>query len=43
MPFKDNYGFWVDTDLKIDYFISKFEAKYIEESDFSEKWNLLLD
>lgn len=43
MPFKDNYGFWVDTDLKIDYFISKFEAKYIEENDFNEKWNLLLD
>lgn len=41
MPFKDNYGYWTDNNLKLNYFIEKFKAIEIEKSDFEVNWENL--
>ena len=39
MPYKKNYGFWLDTDLEISYFYARFKAETISEDEFLKKWN----
>lgn len=41
MPFKDNYGYWTDNNLKFNDFIEKFRAFEIEQSDFETNWKKL--
>lgn len=42
MPYKKNYGFWLDTDLEINYFFTHFKAESISENEFSKKWDELI-
>lgn len=37
-PFKDNFGFWVDNNLKMEDY-SKFSIKHIYSEDFNQLWN----
>ncbi|WP_309609117.1 hypothetical protein [Flavobacterium sp.] len=41
MPFNNNYGFWLDTNAKIDDFKEKFNVEIITEFEFIKKWNEL--
>lgn len=38
MPYKKNYGYWIDNNMKYQDFISHFDAKKIDEKYFNEKW-----
>ncbi|MDR2841075.1 MAG: hypothetical protein LBV75_07425 [Paludibacter sp.] len=38
MPFKKNYGFWIDTDMKYYDFIKRFECEFISQNFFTSKW-----
>ena len=39
MPYKRNYGYWVDNNLRLIDFKSKFESADITKEYFEEKWN----
>lgn len=39
MPYKKNYGFWIDNELKYTDFIEMFLAKEVDQIFFKEKWN----
>lgn len=41
MPFKDNYGYWTDNNLKLNDFIEKFRATEIEKREFEFNWENL--
>lgn len=41
MPFKDNYGYWTDNNLKLNDFIEKFKATEIEKKEFEFNWQNL--
>ena len=41
MPFKDNYGYWTDNNLKLNDFIEKFKATEIEKKEFEFNWDNL--
>lgn len=41
MPFKDNYGYWTDNNLKFNDFIEKFKATEIEKREFEFNWENL--
>src|SRR5690606_28769510 len=38
IPYKKNYGYWIDNNMKYQDFISHFDAKKIDEKYFNEKW-----
>lgn len=39
MPFKNNYGYWVDNNLKINDFKGHFNVKNITKEEFDSRWN----
>ncbi|TDS55234.1 hypothetical protein [Myroides indicus] len=41
MPYKENYGYWTDNNLKFKDFIKLFNVEVINESEFLKKWNEL--
>ncbi len=43
MPFKNNYGYWTDNNLKFNDFIEKFKATEIEKIEFEFNWENLND
>ncbi len=38
LPFKDNYGYWIDTDMHLKNFKSQFAATEITKLLFERKW-----
>jgi hypothetical protein len=38
MPFKNDYGYWIDNSFKLNDFINKFNAVEIEKKDFEANW-----
>jgi len=38
MPWKNNYGYWIDIDVELEYFFSNFNAKVIDKSEFDHSW-----
>ena len=42
MPYKNNYGFWTDTNLKIEDFHERFNTISIVSELFYKKWDELL-
>lgn len=40
MPYKNNYGYWVDNSLTFNDFKYSFEAVEITEEYFEEKWKI---
>ena len=38
MPFKNDYGYWVDNNFLFNDFVNKFNAVEIEKKDFEENW-----
>lgn len=41
MPFKKEYGYWLDTDMKFKDFQNTFNIEIIENTEFEIKWNEL--
>lgn len=41
MPYKTNYGYWTDNELKLDDFKKLFSVESINQDYFIEKWNEL--
>lgn len=39
MPWRNEYGFWTDSDMTLDKFIGRFDAIEIEKSEFDNNWN----
>lgn len=39
MPFKENYGYWTDNNLKSSDFIKVFQAIRITQKEFNERWD----
>lgn len=39
MPYKRNYGYWTDNELKIEDFRKSFNTEIIEKDYFIKKWN----
>ncbi len=39
MPWRDNYGYWSDTGITVDYFKEHFKAVEIYKVDFDNKWD----
>lgn len=42
MPYKDNYGYWTDNNLKLEDFERLFKIEYISKEEFEKKWDELL-
>lgn len=42
MPYKKNYGYWLDTNMTYPDFIERFNAESIDEKCFDEKWDELI-
>lgn len=40
MPYRDNYGYWLDNNLTFEDFHDTFEAVEITREDFEEKWKV---
>ena len=40
MPFKDNYGFWIDSNLSLNDFKESFIVSEISQNSFEESWKL---
>ncbi len=38
MPMHDNYGYWSDNEIGLDYFKEHFKAIEIERKEFDDKW-----
>ncbi|TGD59381.1 hypothetical protein [Flavobacterium humi] len=41
MPFQNEYGYWLDTDMKFEDFQNRFGIEKIDEPEFFKKWNEL--
>lgn len=41
MPYKTNYGYWTDNELKLDDFKKLFSVESTNQDYFIEKWNEL--
>lgn len=39
MPYKKNYGYWTDNELKIEDFKKSFNTEEIDRDYFIKKWN----
>lgn len=39
MPWHDNYGYWTDNDITLDYFKDHFNATNIDKSEFDKNWD----
>lgn len=39
LPWRNNYGFWTDEDITIDYFRDHFKAENIDKNTFDKNWN----
>ncbi|MDH6354190.1 hypothetical protein M2132_000517 [Dysgonomonas sp. PH5-45] len=42
MPYKKNYGYWIDSNMTYMDFIERFHAESIESEFFNKKWNELV-
>ncbi len=42
MPYKKNYGYWLDTNMTYPDFIEQFNAESIKRGYFDEKWDELI-
>ncbi len=40
MPWRDNYGYWTDNTITLDYFKEHFMATPIDKADFDYNWDL---
>jgi hypothetical protein len=38
MPFKNDYGYWIDNNFLLNDFVNKFNAVEIEKKDFEANW-----
>jgi hypothetical protein len=38
MPYKNNYGYWTDNNLRIKDFDRLFKVQYIDKKEFEDKW-----
>jgi hypothetical protein len=43
MPFKNNYGYWIDNNLTLDDFRKHFKAVNTSSEFFEVKWNELME
>lgn len=43
MPYKGNYGYWVDNTLTYNDFKDAFKCKTIDKDTFQENWNRIFD
>jgi len=39
MPWRDNYGYWTDNNITLDYFKEHFKATNIDKADFEKNWD----
>jgi len=39
MPWRENYGYWTDNSITIDYFVDHFKAIGIDKSEFDNNWD----
>jgi hypothetical protein len=39
MPWRDNYGYWTDNNITIDYFQDHFKATNIDKAEFEKNWD----
>jgi hypothetical protein len=39
LPWKQNYGYWTDNNMKFDDFNSHFKTQYINKEEFENLWN----
>ena len=42
MPWRANYGFWLDTNITLDHFRVNFKAIDIDKINFETKWNAFI-
>ncbi len=40
MPWRDNYGYWTDNNITLDYFKDHFKALNIDKSEFDKNWDI---
>jgi hypothetical protein len=38
MPWRDNYGYWTDNKITLDYFKDHFKATSIDKTEFDKYW-----
>lgn len=38
MPYKKDYGYWIDNNFLLNDFVKKFNAIEIEKNDFETSW-----
>jgi hypothetical protein len=41
MPFRNNYGYWIDNDLNYQDFIKDFDSESVSQDYFEQKWSEL--
>ena len=39
MPYRDNYGYWTDNNITLDYFKNHFEATNLDKEEFDRNWD----
>jgi hypothetical protein len=39
MPWRNNYGYWTDNDITLDYFKNQFKAVDINKAEFNQNWD----
>lgn len=39
MPYKNNYGYWTDNNMRYEDFLSSFKCKIVSEDYFNKKWS----
>ena len=39
MPWRDNYGYWTDNNITIDYFKEHFKATNMDKLEFDKNWD----
>lgn len=42
MPWNNNYGYWTDSNIPLDYFKDHFKATEITQTQFDNNWNLFI-
>jgi len=43
MPWKDNYGYWTDNNITLDYFKEQFQAVSIDKVEFEKLWDRFME
>ncbi|MES2593500.1 MAG: hypothetical protein V4608_16575 [Bacteroidota bacterium] len=39
MPWRNDYGYWTDNNIKTDYFMEYFKASIIDKAEFNNNWD----